>query len=386
MMKAILLCVLLFTGVFLVRNSDSEQGDCDTEKDQSFCSAGKHDDATDQAATGDCGCGGATNRQRSFFMDDIDDITVETYVDEEEDSANDESESASAAKVPRNEMVFVEGGVFTMGLAKAVIEQDGEDPPREVTISSFYLDKYEVSNAEYAAFVEETGYVTETEGYGNSFVVEYFISKEVLDGITQAVANAPWWLPVDGASWKHPEGIDSDISDRMDHPVVHVSWKDAATFCRWSNKRLPTEAEWEYAARAGLKNRLFPWGNNETPRGEHWMNIWQGTFPTNNTLDDGYAGTAPVDTYPPNKYGLYNMVGNVWEWVSDWWTITHSPAPVKDPKGPVQGTEKVKKGGSFMCHKEYCYRYRCAARSMNTPDSSASNLGFRCARSIEQDY
>lgn len=379
MMEARKVILLLLVAILLLCKAEQLQDNgCEEEEDGgAFCSAGNQENDAEDIGDQDCGCGGATNRQQPSLTDTIDEITVEE--EEQEDTEIEENYDTSSA--PLNEMIFVEGGVFTMGLDKPVFEQDGEGPPREVTISSFYLDKYEVSNAEYAEFVEETEYVTETEGFGNSFVVEYFVSKEVLDGITQAVANAPWWLPVDGASWKHPEGIDSDISDRMDHPVVHVSWKDADTFCKWSNKRLPTEAEWEYAARAGLKNRLFPWGNNETPRGEHWMNIWQGTFPSNNTLDDGYAGTAPVDTYPPNKYGFYNMVGNVWEWVSDWWTVTHSSAPSKDPKGPSRGTEKVKKGGSFMCHKEYCYRYRCGARNQNTPDSSASNLGFRCAKS-----
>ena len=315
----------------------------------------------------DCGCG-STNRNPSIMTDH----------DHAEDSDMDYLSNPDA---PVNELLFIPGGIFTMGMEKPILPQDGEGPPREVEITGFYMDKYEVSNEEYARFVHETGYLTEAEGFGNSFVVEYFISKEVSDEITQAVANAPWWLPVEGASWKHPEGKDSDIKERMNHPVVHVSWKDGLTFCKWAGKRLPTEAEWEYAARGGLQNRLFPWGNNPTPRGEHWMNIWQGEFPTNNTLDDGYAGTAPVDEYQPNKYGLYNMAGNVWEWVSDWWTIRHSSEPQKDPQGPASGTEKVKKGGSYMCHREYCYRYRCASRSQNTPDSSASNLGFRCAQS-----
>ena len=317
----------------------------------------------------DCGCG-STNRDPS--------VLGAAWRQAEEDLS-----TSNTASTPVNELVFIPGGVFTMGEDKPILPQDGEGPSRQVKVSGFYIDKYEVSNADYAAFVEETGYVTETEGFGNSFVVEYFLSAEVQSKITQAVANAPWWLPVDGASWKHPEGLDSDVKDRMNHPVVHVSWKDASTYCKWAEKRLPTEAEWEYAARGGLEKRMFPWGNNENPRGEHWMNIWQGKFPTNNTMEDGFAGTAPVDSYPPNKYGLYNMAGNVWEWVSDWWTIRHSSEPVQDPQGPPGGNEKVKKGGSFMCHKEYCYRYRCAARSQNTPDSSASNLGFRCAKSAD---
>ena len=288
---------------------------------------------------------------------------------------------STESEAPRNELVYISGGEFIMGLEKPILPHDGEGPPRKVTISSFYVDKYEVSNAEFARFVSEMGYVTEAHKFGNSFVIEYFISEDIKKDITQAVADAPWWLPVEGATWDHPEGKDSDLADRMNHPVVHVSWNDAVAYCTWAGKRLPTEAEWEYATRGGLKGRLFPWGNKENPRGEHWMNIWQGQFPTTNTLEDGYASTAPVDTYPPNAFGLHNTVGNVWEWVSDWWTVRHSREDQVDPQGPSQGQEKVKKGGSYMCHPQACYRYRCAARSQNTPDSSASNLGFRCAAS-----
>ena len=280
-----------------------------------------------------------------------------------------------------NKLVAIKGGEFMMGTDKDVGTQDGEGPARPVSLDDYYIDQYEVSNAEFARFVQATDYVTEAEKFGDSFVVEYFLSDEVQSTITQAVANSPWWLPVGGADWKHPEGKDSNILDRMNHPVVHVSWSDATAYCKWRDKRLPTEAEWEYAARAGLNDRLHPWGNKEMPRGEHRMNIWQGVFPTNNTEDDGYAGTAPVDTYQPNKYGLYNTVGNVWEWVNDWWITRHARDPQHNPTGPSSGTDKIKKGGSFMCHRDFCYRYRCSARSQNTPDSSASNLGFRCAAS-----
>ena len=286
--------------------------------------------------------------------------------------------------VPKsNEMMLIPAGSFTMGTDKPNLPQDGEGPPRKVTLSEFYMNKYEVSNAEFAQFVKETDYVTEAEKFGDSFVFDQLLSNETMSEITQAVKDAPWWLPVKGASWFHPEGLDSDIRDRWDHPVIHVSWNDAVAYCEWARDgRLPTEAEWEYAARGGLEDRLYPWGNNPTPKGEHWMNIWQGEFPGKNTLEDGYLGTAPVDTYHSNKYGLYNMAGNVWEWTSDWWTIRHSPKPVRNPTGPDSGSDKVKKGGSYLCHPEYCFRYRCAARSMNTPDSSASNMGFRCAKSV----
>ncbi|XP_054026129.1 formylglycine-generating enzyme isoform X3 [Dryobates pubescens] len=291
--------------------------------------------------------------------------------------------SAAAAGLGRSAvrrpMVPVPGGVFTMGTDEPEIQQDGEWPARRVHLRSFYMDQYEVSNEDFEAFVNSTGYITEAEKFGDSFVFEGMLSEEVKADIHQAVAAAPWWLPVKGANWKHPEGPDSSISNRMDHPVLHVSWNDAVAFCTWAGKRLPTEAEWEYSCRGGLENRLFPWGNKLQPKGQHYANIWQGVFPTNNTAEDGYKGTAPVTAFPPNAYGLYNIVGNAWEWTSDWWAVHHSTQELHNPKGPASGTDRVKKGGSYMCHKAYCYRYRCAARSQNTPDSSASNLGFRCA-------
>nr|XP_030138842.3 formylglycine-generating enzyme isoform X1 [Taeniopygia guttata] len=287
--------------------------------------------------------------------------------------------AGSGRSAGRGPMVLIPGGVFTMGTQEPEIQQDGEGPARRVHLSSFHMDQYEVSNQDFQSFVNATGYVTEAEKFGDSFVFEGMLSEAVKADIHQAVAAAPWWLPVKGASWRHPEGPDSSISSRMDHPVLHVSWNDAVAFCTWAGKRLPTEAEWEYSCRGGLENRLFPWGNKLQPKGQHYANIWQGEFPTNNTAEDGYKGTAPVSAFPPNAYGLYNMVGNAWEWTSDWWAVHHSPQELHNPKGPSSGTDRVKKGGSYMCHKSYCYRYRCAARSQNTPDSSASNLGFRCA-------
>ncbi|XP_036905442.1 formylglycine-generating enzyme isoform X5 [Sturnira hondurensis] len=251
-------------------------------------------------------------------------------------------------------MVLVPAGVFTMGTDDPQIKQDGEAPARRVTLDAFYMDAYEVSNADFEKFVNATGYLTE-------------------------VAAAPWWLPVKGANWRHPEGPDSTVAYRPDHPVLHVSWNDAVAYCAWAGKRLPTEAEWEHSCRGGLRDRLFPWGNKLQPKGQHYANIWQGEFPVTDTGEDGFRGTAPVASFPPNGFGLYDMVGNVWEWTSDWWAVHHSTQDARNPKGPPSGKDRVKKGGSYMCHKSYCYRYRCAARSQNTPDSSASNLGFRCA-------
>jgi len=268
-----------------------------------------------------------------------------------------------------NIMEKVPGGTFTMGTDTPVFTADKEMPARAITLDSFMLDVYEVSNNEFGLFVSETGYVTEAESFGNSFVAEYFLSQDIKNKITQAVADAPWWLPVDGADWRHPEGPDSDIQSRGDHPVVHVSWNDAVAYCTWMGKRLPTEEEWEMACRAGKENRLFPWGNKWMPGDKFFANIWTGEFPRTNTGEDGWEGTCPVTEFPATKFGHKNMIGNVWEWTADWWT--------------EEKVDKVKKGGSFMCHKSYCYRYRCAARSQNTPDSSAYNLGFRCAKDVE---
>ncbi|XP_076469199.1 formylglycine-generating enzyme-like [Babylonia areolata] len=279
-----------------------------------------------------------------------------------------------------NQMVPIPGGIFTMGTDEQVFVADGEGPARKVKVDPFYMDVHEVSNAEFELFVNQTGYKTEAESFGNSFVMENYLNEEVKAEITQMVAAAPWWLPVEGAYWRQPEGKGSNLKHRMDHPVLHVSWNDAVAYCQWAGKRLPTEAEFEFACRGGLENRLFPWGNNMNPKGEHWMNIWQGKFPEENTAEDGYDYTCPVTTFPEqNKYGLKNIIGNVWEWTQDWWDTRHTTDFQDNPKGPASGTDKVKKGGSYQCTIQYCYRYRCAARSQNTPDSSAANLGFRCA-------
>lgn len=276
-------------------------------------------------------------------------------------------------------MIKINAGTYFIGTNNPVFVADGEGPRREVVLNNFYIDKFEVSNKEFMAFVNATGYITEAENFGDSFVFEDLLTQSTKDKINKAVAQAPWWLPVKQASWQHPEGPNSNITSRMDHPVIHVSWNDAVAYCSWVGKRLPTEAEWEVACRGGLSDRLYPWGNKLTPNNQHKANIWQGNFPAENTEEDGYKGTSPVTTFLQNKYGLHNIVGNVWEWTADWWITKHSHDRHINPIGPSNGSDKVKKGGSYLCHKNYCYRYRCAARSQNTPDTSAGNLGFRCA-------
>jgi len=279
-----------------------------------------------------------------------------------------------------NKMVFIPGGTFKMGTEdRDGFPSDGEGPIRNVTVDPFYMDAYAVTNAEFKKFIEDTGYVTDAEKFGWSFVFHLLLSEKMLQNVTQAVAGTPWWLVVEGAAWNHPEGPVSTIEDRMDHPVVHVSWDDAAAYCKWAGKRLPTEAEWEFAARGGLEQKRYPWGDELMPEGKHVCNIWQGEFPKINTEEDGYLGTAPAKSFPPNGYGLYNTAGNVWEWCMDWFTDQIDQKGGNDnPKGPKLGMSRVIRGGSYLCHDSYCNRYRVAARSSNTPDSSIGNTGFRC--------
>lgn len=281
----------------------------------------------------------------------------------------------------REGMILLDGGTFLMGTDDVEgFPSDGEGPVRNVTVSPFYISPYTVTNAEYKLFVDATGYKTEAEQFGWSFVFHLLVSKETAQKVTQLVQKTPWWWSVEGAYWRHPEGPDSTIEDRLDHPVVHVSWNDAMAYCKWSGKRLLTEAEWEYAARGGLVQKKYPWGDVLKPDGTHMCNIWQGKFPEKNNASDGYIGTAPVHAFSPNGYGLYQTAGNVWEWCADWFSkdfhLTEKPV---NPKGPSTGQARMMRGGSYLCHRSYCNRYRVAARTANTPDSSSGNMGFRCA-------
>jgi formylglycine-generating enzyme required for sulfatase activity len=232
-----------------------------------------------------------------------------------------------------------------------------------VTLSPYRIAACAVTNAEYAEFISETGYRTDAEQYGWSFVFAGFLPDDFPP--TRGVAAAPWWREVAGADWSHPEGPHSSVSGRPDHPVVHVSRRDAEAYAAWRGARLPTEEEWEHAARGGLEDAPFPWGTELEPAGEHRMNVWQGVFPTEDSAADGWRGTCPVDAFPANGLGLHNTTGNVWEWCAGSWSPT-------DANG-------VSRGGSYLCHASYCRRYRVSARQAHSVDSSTGNLGFRLA-------
>ncbi len=276
---------------------------------------------------------------------------------------------AAAGSGPPPGLVDLPGGTFAMGSQDPDgFPDDLEGPVRPVEVAPFAIGRTSVTNDEYAAFVDATGWVTESERLGWSFVFAGFLPGP-LRKISPRVPGAPWWCGVDGATWRCPEGPGSDLAGRGDHPVVHVSFHDAAAYAAWAGARLPTEAEWEYAARGGLEQARYPWGDDLTPGGEHRCNIWQGTFPTRNTADDGYRGTSPVTAFAPNGHGLHDMAGNVWDWIDEVWDRPGAPG------------QRVMRGGSYLCHASYCTRYRVGARTSNTPDSASGNQGFRIAAS-----
>lgn len=273
--------------------------------------------------------------------------------------------------------VLIPAGTFTMGNPRDDgYPGDGEGPLHDVSLPEFRLATTAVTNDQFARFVADTGYVTEAERFGWSFVFAGLLPDRFEP--TSGAAAAPWWRQVFGSDWRHPEGPQSSIETRGEHPVIHVSWNDAMAFCAWSGTRLPTEAEWEYAARAGSTGTAFWWGSELTPGGKHRMNVWQGSFPSRNSRADGYLATAPVTSFAPNPWGLFNMTGNVWEWCADWFDSGYyQVSPEQSPTGPPSGTARVMRGGSYLCHRSYCNRYRVDSRSSNTPDSSTGNTGFR---------
>ncbi len=259
-------------------------------------------------------------------------------------------------------MVLIPGGKLLMGSKGEAPE---EAPVHEVSVGAFWIDVYEVTVVEFEGFVGSTSYRTDAERFGWSGVFD---------------ARDGSWRKTDGADWRHPEGAGLH-PPVPDEPVTQVSWNDASAFARWAGKRLPTEAEWERAARGGLMGMKYAWGNELRPRGKPVANWWQGRFPELDTGEDGFKGRAPVGRFPPNGYGLYDVAGNVWEWCADWFDANYyTRSPRRDPRGPASGVERSMRGGSWMCSENYCSNYRVAARSHATPDTSLNNLGFRCAR------
>jgi formylglycine-generating enzyme len=290
-----------------------------------------------------------------------------------------------AAGRHRIEQAIIPAGSFAMGDSFGDGRRaDGEYPVHDVATDAYSIDVTSVTNDDFAAFVDASGYRTEAETFGFSAVFHLALAADEADIMGQP-AETPWWLGVSGADWAHPGGRRSSIDGLGDHPVVHVSWNDAQAYCAWAGRRLPTEAEWERASRGGLDSVRYPWGDELHDASGQWRcNIWQGAFPERNTLDDGYLTTAPVRTFQPNGYGLWQTVGNVWEWCSDWWSPESYGLPdaARNPAGAPSGQSRALRGGSFLCHDSYCNRYRNSARSQNTPDSSMANAGFRTVASV----
>lgn len=283
---------------------------------------------------------------------------------------------APKTPLPPDGMVLIPAGRFKMG------SDDGfahESPIHEVTLDAFFMDEHEVTNRAFAAFVAETGYVTEAEQWKWSIV----FAPDESEG--QRVPGAEWWKRADGATWRHPNGPETNIEGLDDYPVTQVSWNDAVAYAKWVGKRLPTEAEWEYAARGGLDSMPYAWGRDFAPGGKHFSNTWNGTFPLDDSGDDGFKAVAPVKQYEPNGYGLYDVAGNVWEWVEDWYDANYyRTSPSKNPTGPTMGVEKVQRGGSFMCASNYCLGYRVSHRGKSGIDSGLPHTGFRCVVTADE--
>ncbi|NXF80470.1 SUMF2 enzyme, partial [Sclerurus mexicanus] len=272
-------------------------------------------------------------------------------------------------------MVRLPGGTLRMGSSPA--ERRGEEEPaRQVAVGPFAVDKHPVTNRDFREFVREKKYKTEAEAFGWSFVFEDFVSEELKKKVTQKLESAPWWLPIERAFWRQPSGPGSSIKDRLDYPVLHVSWNDAQAFCAWKGKRLPTEEEWEFAARGGLEERLYPWGNKFQP---NRTNLWQGDFPRVDTAEDGYHGVSPVTAFPPqNNYGLYDLLGNTWEWTASEFRAPGQPSRRGAPNMQVlRGASWIDTADGSANH-----RARVTTRMGNTPDSASDNLSFRCAADI----
>lgn len=274
------------------------------------------------------------------------------------------------------------GGVFTMGgPIEEGYPEDGEGPPRKVTIDPYSISQTPILNREFAKFAIETGYLTDAERRGTSFVFHLLLSPRAKVNVRDVAQETPWWYLVEGAYWMKPEGPDSSICNRGNHPVTHISWNDALAYADWAGGALPTEAQWEFAARGGRQSLRYPWGNDLEPGGVHMCNVWQGRFPGLNTAADGFVGTSPAGSFPPNAFGLHDIVGNVWEWCRDDFSSDyHAVTQGHEPFFANGSNWKSQRGGSFLCHESYCSRYRTAARHANSADASASNTGFRIVK------
>jgi len=269
----------------------------------------------------------------------------------------------------------IPGGKGLIGTNSPAIEVDEEGPLRTRKITGFRMMATPVTNAQFARFIQDTGYATEAERFGWSFVFYKALSGAAAK--TPAVANATWWRRIEGARWCDINGPNTPEAYAEDHPVVHVSWTDAKAYAAWAGGRLPSEAEWEHAARGGQGDVRYPWGDADPgDDGPYPCNIWQGKFPEHNTLADGYGATAPAQSFEPNAYGLYNMCGNVWEWTSTPLKLRSLSARKRSASNKPEGS-KILKGGSYLCHASYCFRYRIAARNGTTPDTTTSHQGFR---------
>ncbi len=298
-------------------------------------------------------------------------------------------------------MVWIPGGEFAMGSEEPAAGVDAR-PVHRVAVDGFWMDATEVTNEQFAGFVEATGYLTvaerppRAEDYPGPPPENLVAGSVVFSPPAHAVPlDDPlrWWLYVPGASWRHPQGPASDLQGRSRHPVVHVAYEDGLAYAAWAGKRLPTEAEWEWAARGGLDGKEFVWGEEPMPGGRAMANTFEGHFPHHDTAADGFAGTAPAASFPPNAYGLFDMAGNVWEWVSDWYRpdtyasraaggLTRNPTGPADSFDPAEPglAKRVQKGGSFLCTDQYCGRFRPAGRGKGAPDTGSDHLGFRCVR------
>jgi len=361
---------------------------CDAPvKDQQVSSP---DDRLDSAGSESCCMPQSTQR---FLQKDQDSVAVN-------DAVNDPGNSG---------MVKIPAGTFMMGGNNDQASPD-EYPRHKVSVDGFWMDETEVTNRQFAEFVKATGYITTAEQKPDweelkkdlppgtpkpdeSLLVPASMVFLPSEGPVNLNDYGQWWVWKEGANWRHPHGPGSDITGMEEYPVVHISWYDALAYCKWAGKRLPTEAEWEWAARGGLTDNIFPWGNEAVNDGAPKTNSWDGTFPYENTNRDGYFYTAPVRSFKPNGYGLYNMAGNVWEWCSDWYRadyykMVNLTEGIANPQGPSDSFDpdepfahkKTIRGGSFLCNDGYCSGYRVSRRMKTTPDSGMEHLGFRCVR------